>query len=260
MNHLPPVFIDAGYNTTAYFSIAESDTLIVFVHGFKGLATETWLNFPSIISNDPKFKKVDTIFYGYKSLQGQAFDQGKELYNFLSDYLVDPSYQIKTKKVPSYKKILVVAHSLGAIVSRFALLEAIRSKRPWRKICRLILFAPAHNGARPLGILLRVLPGLAKVLAGLGLLAKPILEDLSPKSNTIQELISKTLEYKKTSEEAILKALVVQAKGDLVVYNLPFCYDKWLHGSPLANRTHIDICKPVLLKYEIPVDYIKSNI
>ncbi|MDX0196885.1 hypothetical protein GOC06_26085 [Sinorhizobium meliloti] len=63
-------------------------------------------------------------------------------------------------------KVTVIAHSLGAPVSRRALLDAIRNQASWAGKTRLQLFAPAHMGAylnkvrKELGIASRLIASL----------------------------------------------------------------------------------------------------
>jgi hypothetical protein len=48
----------------------------------------------------------------------------------------------------TYLQIVIVAHSLGAVVTRYALNAGHEDKQKWLDKCKLVLFAPAHIGAQ----------------------------------------------------------------------------------------------------------------
>lgn len=258
MAHNPPKFLREGKNSTAWYCTTDPESLIVFVHGFKGLAVETWNDFPYFIKNRPAFANSDILFYGYDSLDGQAHDQAMDLLKFLQKYSTPPTSFREQQPTP-YKKIILVAHSLGAVVARFALLGAIKQQKPWRNQCKLVLFAPAHNGARVQRLMMLSLPGFYKVIGGLFMFKKPILDDLDPASQALKKLASDTLKYQQTAEEALLTALVMEAYGDKIVHNGLFCFDQYHADSPIKRKSHTDVCKPIQKKqYLLPVHTIES--
>ncbi|MFS2185613.1 hypothetical protein ACCC92_03005 [Mucilaginibacter sp. Mucisp84] len=259
MYHSPPVFLPEGKNSTAFYTSKEPSTLIVFVHGFTGVSVGTWNNFNSLIQADEDFAECDLLFYGYDSLNGQAFGQAQELLRVLKKYNKPSNELYARPKSSEYKKIILAAHSLGAIVSRQALLEAIRSNQKWRNKVKLMLFAPAHNGARINNLFMDGAPGLLKIFGSIIKFRKPILENLEPLSDTIVKLKADTAQYKDTPEEYTLTATVLEAFDDRVVYMGSFCYDEFADESPVRDKKHTTVCKPDE-EYLLPIELIKKQL
>jgi len=199
------------------------------------------------------------LYYGYESLDGQVTDQGRDLYQFLNHYTT-PHRPVSFAAIDTYEKILVVAHSLGAIVSRLALLEAVDNGDAWRAYCRLLLFAPAHNGARIQNLVLLSLPSMYKILGGLALFMKPVLDDLKPGSAALNALQFRTNACRHTVDETLLRAAVAEARGDKVVHNGQFCFDRYILPNSIGHQSHISVCKPKLPDYNLPVELIKESI
>jgi pimeloyl-ACP methyl ester carboxylesterase len=259
MYHSPPEFLTLGKGSTAFFAIDRPDTLIVFVHGFNGRAVATWDACSSILPEDIAFEKCDVLYYGYESLDGQVSDQGRDFYQFLNHY-ANPRRPAGFTAVNAYQKILVVAHSLGAIVARLGLLEAVDNGDAWRQHCRLLLFAPAHNGARIQNLVLLSLPSLYKILGGLALFMKPVLDDLKPGSPALNALQLRTNACRHTADEIVLRAGVAEARGDKVVHNGKFCFDHYITPTAIDDQSHISVCKPKQQHYTLPVELIKESI
>ncbi|MHA3788365.1 esterase/lipase family protein [Flavobacterium hauense] len=252
MYHYSPKFLREGINSTAFYSIANSKKLIIFVHGFSGVSLNTWNNFSEMIVYNKKFEKSDILFYGYDSFKGQVTDQSSDLYHFLDKHIPD-SYNTIRKSISSYKKVIIIAHSLGAIVSRYALLKAIDENVDWKNKCKLMLFAPAHNGSRIPNLLMLSLPSFTKILGGLGLYQYPVIDDLTPGSACLKKLEQLVVKLQKKYKK-VLTAHVIEAHGDKVVHNGPFCYDKYSTISPIKNKSHTTVCKPIKYSYEEPID------
>lgn len=259
MSHFPPEFLNEGKNSTAYYSKSDPQNLIVFVHGFSGAAVGTWSDFPSLIPKNNKFNDCDILYYGYRSTQGQAYNQGQDFFNFLGKHATKTSISLRLNTF-SYRKIIIVAHSLGAVVSRYAMLRAILNNEPWRAKCRLMFFAPAHHGARIQNLVMLALPSFFKIAGGLGLFASPVIDDLKPKSTCLDNLEKGTLQYASTTEAPILKASVLEAYSDKIVHNGQFCYDIYLPSNPVRKIGHKKICKPMNNYYTIPIDELANFI
>jgi hypothetical protein len=111
------------------------------------------------------------VFYGYDSVHQQVNYSASEFRDFLTAFLagpaasINPTIQHLTQKHPwlqrdaafRYTSVVLVAHSLGAIVVRGALLESL--SQSWLDTVRLVLFAPAHKGAFVWKLLLTSLTG-----------------------------------------------------------------------------------------------------
>jgi alpha-beta hydrolase superfamily lysophospholipase len=260
-NHTTSIEIKHGKNTHGYFSFEEPENLVVFVHGFGGNALATWNNFPSILIFDDKFKTSDIIYYGYDTFSGQAGDHAVELYHFLNllqkplEHTILPVQQHLAER--TYKKVFLVAHSLGAVLVRQAQLLAYIDRKPWVDNSFLALFAPAHNGANVISLAMEALPGLFKLA---GLLAKfkfPILSDLDANDDGILKAIKAQTESLQNQGKAdFSKAkLVVYAKGDKVIKNIPYLYDTPPEIIPKAS--HTSVCKPTET-YARPLELLKD--
>jgi len=260
MNHTPPIFLSEGKDSTAFYSLKKPDKLVVFVHGFQGTSIGTWNNFSKLTTEDQDFSTTDILYYGYDSLNGQAYDQSLEFLKFLNRYSTPDTQKLTLHSPGKYKKIIIVAHSLGALVVRYALLDAIKDSYPWRNLCKLVLFAPAHNGARIQNLVMMSLPSFTKVIGGIAMFFKPILHDLSIGSPAIEDIRKQTDYYKNSPEHNLLSALTIHAHGDLVVQNSSYCFDEKHPKSPVRESSHMKVCKPKEDQYTLPFEILKTLI
>ncbi len=253
MTHTPPIPLKDGKNSIAYNSIEPPTRLVVFVHGFIGESIDTWKCFPELLRTTRDFAKCDVVFYGYKSLKGQVNNNALRFYRCLEKLLETET----VKRGIDYDKVVLVAHSLGSIVVRRALLNAKDEKKPWLAKCRMVLFAPAHRGARVQKIVLNALPVVGRVLGGLGLLTMPVLDDLQPDSETIENLIRDSQSYIDRGEgDFTIAHTVVWAGNELVVHNEKFCSDPV--AQEFEEKTHTSVCKPVVRDYEDPLHIVRA--
>ncbi len=248
MSHTPPIFIKQGKNTTAYLTLDNPSNLVIFVHGFNGKATGTWDEFPSLIRTNNEFSNSDIIFYGYDSLKGQANNNAVKFYNLLKSVCENSPNKLGFKRdnideTFTYDRVLIVSHSLGAIVARRALLNAKVENKIWLDKCRMVLFAPAHRGTRIINPFTESLPTIGKILAGIGLITIPVLDDLRPNSQTIQNLIADSQNYLNLNEGNFTIAHnVIWADNEIIVHNDQFCSDPI--ATILNNKSHKTVCKP----------------
>jgi pimeloyl-ACP methyl ester carboxylesterase len=247
-NHTTSIAIKHGANTQGFFSFQCAESLIVFVHGFGGNALGTWNNFPSIILFEEKFKYSDIIFYGYDTFKGQAGDHAANLYHFL-DLLVMPlknDILPKEQALPEreYKRIVLVAHSLGAVLVRQAQLLAHIAEKDWVEKTEIALFAPAHYGANIIPLAMQALPGIGGLLGIFARFRFPILNDLDPNDDGILKIIREETEaLQKEGKGNFSRAkLVVFSQGDKVVRNIHYLKDE--PAIVMPETTHISVCKP----------------
>lgn len=248
MNHTPPIFLKQGKNTSAFLTIDKPKNLVIFVHGFNGKATGTWGEFPDLIRNTNDFVNSDVIFYGYDSLKGQANNNAVTFYSFLNYICENSPNNLGYKRHHleddfRYQQILIVAHSLGAIVVRRALLNANTENKFWLPNCKMVLFAPAHKGARIQNLIIESLPSVGKIITGLGLLKIPVLDDLRPTSQTILNLIADSQYYLNQNKgQFTIAHKVIWANNEVVVHNDQFCNDP--PPTLIDNKSHSSVCKP----------------
>ncbi|MFA5832119.1 MAG: alpha/beta hydrolase [Bacteroidota bacterium] len=260
-NHTAQIGILHGINTLGYFSYKNPTTLIIFVHGFGGSTQTTWSTFPSLSLQDSKCKKSDILIYGYDTFRGQAGDHAAELYHFinlavapLKNNILPADQHLPERK---YKRIIFVAHSLGAVLARQAQLLAYIDKRKWVNKSMLVLFAPAHHGTDITSLVKEALSGVNKLISLFGLLNFPILNDLDAKDGGILNSIKTQTESLQNKGKAnFTKAkLVVHAKGDKVVKSYQYLLDK--PAEIIKNKNHISVCKPDV-QYLKPFELLKS--
>jgi len=262
-SHYLPAKLTTNYVEPAmlYCSILDPSALVIFVHGFGGSAAGTWPDFHTLLtqtSNHPI--KFDAIFYQYDGKFTQANNSAASFRNFLDHFLANP-FAVLKPLLPSgsnrthctYKRILLVAHSLGAVVVRRALLDiatySAASPRPWLMDTRLVLFAPAHKGAFAASIAQAILSSsrwfLGQLLGRAALYNTPLLSDLLPSSAVLRSLEDETkevVESKKASCPYAIAYQVIWAEHEKVVQN-----DKFVADPPATlelGRDHMTVCKP----------------
>ena len=253
------VFLNEGENTIAYLSLNQPKGLIVFVHGLAGHATTTWADFQIVVKNYSEFKDYDIIFYGYASLNSGASSNALLFYQGLKKFSVpiEQSPEIHRTITEGYKNIILVAHSLGAIVVRRALLFAGKDNADWLPFCKMFLLAPAHKGSYIQGMINEVLPVFLKIASIIYKYKHPVINDLEQDSVTIKRLTkdcSQLLRKKKgefTKSQAVLWSM-----NDKVVLNEPFGDD----ATPELEmqKDHMGVCKLILGQYMKPLDELKK--
>ena len=243
---------------------------LVFLHGFRGEATDTWLDFPFRLPKEPKAAEYDLLFYGYDSRQ-QAPYSARNFDLFLRAVAEDPAREVVNpslaKGLPTrpdtfrYDHIVIAAHSLGAVVSRLALLGAVSPQRkplPWLSQVRLILFAPAHAGAPAIKLAQLVFRGVP-VSGPLEALARKrykSIEDLDPNAGTIPQLrieINDFLTKAPANLTDCQRAYVTHGSEDWVIKENQFLEDQ--RFVPMDGAGHFEVCKPTRTDSR-PLDFL----
>jgi pimeloyl-ACP methyl ester carboxylesterase len=244
----------------AVWAAPPSGEVVIFVHGFGGNAISTWRQF---IEFWPMGRAgCDLVFYGYDSLYPQVGYSAAELREFLEQFLAAPANWINPTVAHintslwnctrsddfQYKRIIIVAYSLGAVIARRALLDAGEKELKWISRTRLVLFAPAHKGAKISKLFFGALTGVpfSAPLVSLVKLGFRSLEGLDEKSAELEKLEEDTLSaiVKRGNRdlEPLKAAAVVFPKGDLTVIQVRFAKDSPEITFP--NCGHVDCCKP----------------
>jgi pimeloyl-ACP methyl ester carboxylesterase len=250
-----------GHGTVATFCQGVPEKLVVFVHGFGGSAQGTWKGFPERLEQDPAFKRTDFIYFGYKSRR-QAQVSAQEFLELLMAVLgrratsFTPS-SLGRKSPPAYKKIVLVSHSLGALITRRALLMARQLNAPWLGRTRFLLFAPAHRGCNLIPLLTTCLPGAWKIGSLLIQFAIPVLQDLTPDSTALNDLERDTQAVidAHADHNISIASEIIWAERETVVIAGNFCLDP----LPILayDQGHMSVCKPNA-DYLLPVDHVKE--
>ena len=250
-----------GKNTFVNWSLQSQNKAIIFIHGFNGSSTETFGDFNLDFRYRPEYAGYDVYFFGYNSLFAQIANSALDFLEFLRALHDDINSVINESKANvirpgHYSKMILIAHSLGAVVARQGLNDGYDNNENWLDKCELILFAPAHIGARTEIDSFINFPGPLKALGPLAryfvvtlnqLLAPGII--INPMTEKCKELIA----VKGIKTFTIAKK-VLWAERERVVINRKFLND------PNALRipgNHEKICKPSK-NFERPFDEVRT--
>lgn len=244
---------DWGNGSFVHWSRYPKGKALIFIHGFNGSPEDTFSEFEILFRTSVGFQDYDIYFYGYDSLFQPAEVSQAEFRDFV-DHIQDNSISLFNSSLPAkdlsrlpYNKILIVAHSLGAVVSRLALLSAHREKKQWVHYCSLLLFAPAHKGtALTLTAMIsgEALPGLLKLVSLVAGFFVPTMKELNGESVVIRDLEKETLdliEKEKITTFTIAKE-VIWASRERIVRCHSFGKDP--EGWKLPKTNHSSVCKP----------------
>ncbi len=181
------------------------------------------------------------------------------LYDMLVDEVTPPSIvgvsDRRLSKGHQYEKIILVAHSLGAVVVRLMLLYAHDDNATWVNKCRMVLYAPAHHGSRVLDNFKECFLGASVLFKSFGVTKYPILIDLQEESRVLKNLKAETLTLLKSGKGDFAKAVsVVWAANENIVINERFCDDAL--EKQIAGTTHTSVCKPNVSNKYKPLEFL----
>lgn len=262
-HHYHPRELPYGKTTSALWAVKPSRKLVIFVHGFGGAATATWIQFPILLAESKKGRQCDVIFYGYDGLKTRAFISALELLAALKEICADAVTTVNDSLPQSapqrdatfgWDDIVIVAHSLGAVVSRQMLLLAIKEGHAWASKVRLLFFAPAHMGADVLRLAGEALTGLPGWVPALAKYRYQVLQDLEPGSQMLQYLHAEVQQALPAAPN--LAARVILAGKDKVVSPVPFAGDVQPPAF-IPGCSHTEVCKPTAA-FRLPLQILES--
>ncbi|HXJ59250.1 MAG TPA: hypothetical protein VNU68_21540 [Verrucomicrobiae bacterium] len=229
--------------------------LLVFVHGFKGSAVDTWGGFPEQLCLHNEAKGYDLVCFGYDSARQTAGESANQLQKFLNELLFNTARvvnrsieeydsRLRRESKWNYKAMVIVGHSLGACISRRAMLNQLRSGTGrWPERTKLVWFAPAHCGARLFRLVTAATLGVSlEFIDGVAAFAWPVLKDLQEDSKFLEELREHTEELQDNTPN-LCSPLTFWAWKDKVVINGCFGKDK-TPFEEIRGASHVSICKP----------------
>jgi pimeloyl-ACP methyl ester carboxylesterase len=236
----------------AIWSRNPSGRALLFIHGYGGNPVGTWADFHELLPMEAQAAPCDMIFYDYDGLRADMMASAEIFRQFLVSLFGRPAALINTSLPVSaarpaefrYKEIIVVGHSLGAVIARFAILQAHGAGMPWVANLKLILFAPAHMGASVVTLALSVISGLPFLMLAAGVIRfqSPLIDQLKKGSDELKNLGEQTKKALGTGKcDCLIARKVIHAEDEKIVSNLQFCSDP--PAIPFAGD-HFSVCKP----------------
>jgi pimeloyl-ACP methyl ester carboxylesterase len=255
-------------DVTALFAVEPNRKAVLFIHGFSGDAVNTWSHFPQMIPATRSFAGHDLFFYGFDGLWADMISSAAMFRSFLDRMFKNVSKMsnenlpllVQRAPVFDYDELIIVAHSLGAVVARRALLDATTQQKPWVIRTKLVLYAPAHNGAPAAELALEAaanIPFLGKFISA-GKFVSPLIRQLQADSTEIKELLADTLKARENKANPHLRAYrVFIAQYEKIIGNCRFADDPPPDAIPGTN--HISICKP-RIDFRAPLERLEECI
>jgi pimeloyl-ACP methyl ester carboxylesterase len=262
LTHFPisVLSLGPGYNQQSYalWSRRPVKKAVVFIHGYRGDALTTWAQFQNLIPEVPEFSGCDFLFYGHDGLWGTTAASAALFYSYLKLLFGHPL----SLSIPSigdvaarpngftYDKVILAAHSLGAVISRWVLLHAHDDKQKWLNRIAMVLYAPAHKGAKVSQLISELGAGdgtISTILRLMGLGAKhasPLIDELKEGGTDLQLLLDETNKALAAGGgSSLIARKVVIAERERIVVNRRFAQDPW-PAATFAGTNHFSICKP----------------
>lgn len=129
---------------TKFRETENSNSAILFVHGFSGDAENTFSEAPKLLMANEEINGWDMFPLGYSG--NVVPEMGKNIWACASDIKRNSDFLLTSikNKFSKYKRIAIVAHDLGGIVAQQALLEL--EKEDLDRISHVLFFGTPSNG------------------------------------------------------------------------------------------------------------------
>jgi pimeloyl-ACP methyl ester carboxylesterase len=267
--HRPPIYLDKtetpDKDVSVYFANEPARKAVLFIHGYHGEHLTTWSYFPHLMIMRDIWSGTDLFYYGYDGIRDELNSSAATFRDFLNR-LFTQSSQMANVHLPrqlqraddfGYDELILVGHSLGAVIVRRALIEATRSNLTWASKIKLVLFAPAHTGASAVDLFLEVSG--YKYLQPFSVFARfksPLIEQLGKGSPTLTKLLEDTTKLcAGNANQHLVAKKVVLATRENIVRNDNFGDDP----SPVSipGTTHTSVCKP-RGDFAKPVEHVEA--
>ncbi|HTD83797.1 MAG TPA: alpha/beta fold hydrolase [Gemmatimonadaceae bacterium] len=118
--------------------------LLVFIHGWNGDEAETWQKFPTLARHDQRLAQFDIWAIDYPTYMFRRNVGISNLASFFDDQFANV-YGIYER----YDSIVIVAHSMGGLLSRKLLIHRAIAGASNTKYVAIIEIASPHAGAKP---------------------------------------------------------------------------------------------------------------
>ena len=193
------------------------------------------------------------FFYGYDGLRAELNASAAIFCAFLDRLFAATKRYLNQNLPPSaqrdnnfkYSELVIVAHSLGAVIARRALLNATLNKSKWFPKKKIVLYAPAHKGANVVSLAMEAL-SIFPFLRFFSLALRyksPLIDQLKPNSETLTNLLRDAKVARKGGRNPHLVPIkVIIAEYEEIVINDQFCDDP--APVAIAGTSHTTVCKP----------------
>jgi pimeloyl-ACP methyl ester carboxylesterase len=249
------------YKSHARWADHPNGDLIIFVPGFIGNATSTWLEFPSFLSRSG-IRNADILFFGHNggrsqltAIVGLLTTSIEKLWGQPKKYSTFPKLRSEQFR---YRRLFLCGHSMGCVAIRDAVVAGAEQQKVWANHIAMVMFAPAHKG---ISASLMMLEKFAKARLVIGQwplvafnYAYPAVAELRPDSPYLKTLELRTDKAAKISQ-IVLPRLIIFGEMDKVVGQGRFSIDPY---PPVifVDKDHTTVCKPRHGKFEEPYDLL----
>lgn len=145
--------------------------LLIFIHGWNGDAQGTWRNLPQLARADSRLSDFDVWSIGYPTYITKRNIGISRLAAFFGD-----QFETVFGIYGRYDEIVIIAHSMGGLISRKILLQRQLANKSNRQHTILIEIATPHAGANQ-----------AKLLSALNI-SRGLPESMKPDSPYLRDL------------------------------------------------------------------------
>lgn len=247
----------------------------MFVHGFFGDCIETWGQFPDLCDSRDLgagrdiWARSDLYFYDYGAEKDFVTRSASGLAQFLKRIFPRPEmplFELPDLGAPkirdpwlAYSRVILVGHSLGAVVIRECLQNQLRPSNfkevpAWASVCELRLFAAAHLGFQCAGwkeFLFRMAP---KYITSIPTISRAF-NDLQKTSDVLVNLKPRTEELAQAHPQ-VAALLMYGSNEDFVTPGYFDCDPnlEWRDG-----HDHVTICKPDK-KFLDPFEFVTTRV
>ncbi len=129
---------------TEFRKTENANSAILFIHGFSGEAEDTFGQAPTLLMENEKMDGWDMFPVGYS--ENVTPEMGKTVWASIDDLKRNSDYLITSikHKFGNYKRLAIVAHSLGGLVAQQAILNLEMADR--ERISHLLLLGVPSGG------------------------------------------------------------------------------------------------------------------
>lgn len=226
--------------------VGESDpnTAVLFIHGLGG-SYKTWGKF----ANHLKLKWVNKTSYSIKYDEyypNEMWYDKIPIISYLIKIVTGPNIEELSEHLKTvvdevcydYEHVIIIAHSMGGLVSRKYIIETIKRKKKLGKVKALITYATPHLGSRHANIFKVSLYFIFRYIT---FQKSEQIIDLSKKSDFLNKL---NKEWSELRVEDKIKFTRVVGLNDWIVNSRSSSYIDDENVKKVANKGHFSIIVP----------------